>query len=382
LNSEVYLDNSATTRPYDEVLLYMNHIAAEVYGNPSSLHLKGIEAERHVKKAREVIAGTLSAESENIFFTSGGTESNNLAISGYLRANAKKGKHLITTKTEHPSVLEVFKHLESSGYSVDYLDVNREGLVDAGRLEGLIRPETALISIIYINNETGAIQPLEDIIPIRNRKNPGAVLHVDAVQAYGKIDINLLNLKIDLLTISSHKIHGPKGVGALYVRKGIKIFPLVYGGGQESGLRSGTENVQGICGFGKAAEICFANLKDTTKKVEILKKTLEDGIRSTVKNAVIISPAGSSPYILNVSFPGIKAEVLLHHLEQHNIFVSTGAACHSRQSTGSYVLKAMGFEERVVQGAVRFSFSSFNTVEQIRYTVETLSSVLKEIETY
>lgn len=382
MNSEVYLDNSATTRPYDEVLLYMNHIAAEVYGNPSSLHLKGIEAERHVKKAREVIAGTLSAESENIFFTSGGTESNNLAISGYLRANAKKGKHLITTKTEHPSVLEVFKHLESSGYSVDYLDVNREGLVDAGRLEGLIRPETALISIIYINNETGAIQPLEDIIPIRNRKNPGAVLHVDAVQAYGKIDINLLNLKIDLLTISSHKIHGPKGVGALYVRKGIKIFPLVYGGGQESGLRSGTENVQDICGFGKAAEICFANLKDTTKKVEILKKTLEDGIRSTVKNAVIISPAGSSPYILNVSFPGIKAEVLLHHLEQHNIFVSTGAACHSRQSTGSYVLKAMGFEERVVQGAVRFSFSSFNTVEQIRYTVETLSSVLKEIETY
>ena len=171
-------------------------------------------------------------------------------------------------------------------------------------------------------------------------------------------------------------------MGALYVRKGIKMFPLVYGGGQENGFRSGTENVQGICGFGKATEICFANLKDTTEKVEILRKTLKDGIRNAVKNAVIISPAGSSPYILNVSFPGIKAEVLLHHLERHNIFVSTGAACHSRQSTGSYVLKAMGFEERVVQGAVRFSFSSFNTVEQIRYTVETLSSVLKEIETY
>ena len=382
MNNEVYLDNSSTTRPYDEVLALMSHIAADIYGNPSSLHLKGIEAERHIKTARETIADSLSAESENIFFTSGGTESNNLAILGYLSANTKKGKHLITTRIEHPSVLEVFKHLELSGYRVDYLDVSREGLIDTKRLEQLICPETSLISIIYVNNETGAIQPLEEVIAIRNRKNRNAVLHTDAVQAYGKLDINLIKLDVDLLTLSAHKIHGPKGVGAIYVRNGIKLMPLIYGGGQEKGLRSGSENVQGICGFGKAAEICFSNMKDTTKKVEALKKTLQEGIKSTVKNAVIISPGDSSPYILNVSFPGIKAEVLLHYLEQHNIFVSTGAACHSRRNTGSHVLKAMGFEERIIQGAIRFSFSSFNTIEQIKYTLNTLSGILKEIETY
>lgn len=377
---EVYLDNSSTTRPYDEVLSLMNHIAGDVYGNPSSLHTKGIDAERYIKSARKAIADSLSADSENIYFTSGGTEANNLAILGYLFGNRKKGRHIITTKIEHPSVIEVFKWLEEMGYRVDYVEVNRDGLIDLKGLESLLSPETSLISIIHVNNETGVIQPVDEIASIRNRKSPGAVLHIDAVQAYGKMELNPGRLNIDLMSISSHKIHGPKGVGALYVSGNIKLQPILFGGGQEKGIRSGTENVPGICGFGKASEICHEHMNHTTEKVKQLKESLEQGILSSVSNSVVISPKEASPYILNISFPGVKAEVLLHCLEQRKIYVSTGAACHSRRSTGSHVLKAMGLEDRVIQGAIRFSLSSFNTMEQIEYTVNAISEIMDDIE--
>ena len=380
MQSEIYFDNSATTRQYDEVTAWMSEVAENTYGNPSSLHTKGIEAEKLIKTAREAIAASLGAEPKEIYFTSGGTESNNLAIRGYLEANPRKGKHLITTKMEHASVMEVYHHLEELGYSVDYIDADEKGRLDIQDFKEKLKQETALISVNLINNETGAIQQLEEISAIRDRFNPQAVIHADGVQAYGKISVIPAKTGIELLSVSSHKIHGPKGVGALYTSKKLRLKPLFYGGGQEALLRSGTENVPGIAGFGLASEITFGKLGNSHERVSTLKKSFMDQLTESGIRHHIISPPGSSPYILNAAFEDVRAEVLLHHLEQKGIFVSTGSACSSHKNTRSHVLTAMKIPNQLIDGAIRFSFSGFNTLDEVNTAVEAIKEIIPIIE--
>lgn len=380
MHREIYLDNSATTRPFDEVIDYMNDINRNMYGNPSSLHTKGIEAERLIKKARETIADSMNVTAREIYFTSGGTESNNLAVSGYLEANPRKGKHIITTNIEHPSVLEVYRNLENHGYAVDYIDVDSSGIINIEDLKAKITGDTALISIILVNNEIGSVQPIEEIVKAKNSINRETVIHVDAVQAYGKFILMPKKQGVDMVSISSHKIHGPKGVGALYVSKSIRIKPIIFGGGQESMLRSGTENVAGICGFGLAAEMIFRNIEENRSKVEKLRALFIDKLKDSTLQYRIVSPGNSSPYILNVSFGNVRAEVLLHHLEEKNIYVSTGSACSSRKNVHSHVLKALGLEACDIEGAVRFSFSALNNEQDITDTLEALAEILPRIQ--
>lgn len=377
---EAYFDNSATTRPFDEVIEYMSHVNRDVYGNPSSLHTKGIEAEKLIKRARETIADTVGANSSEIYFTSGGTESDNLAIRGFLEANPRNGKHIITTRIEHPAVLEVYKHLEENGYSVDYIGVDSNGIIKMEELAEKIREDTALISVIYVNNEVGSIQPVKQITVLKNSINPNTAIFVDAVQAYGKIKILPRQLGIDMMSMSSHKIHGPKGVGALYISRQTRVKPIVFGGGQESHLRSGTENVPGICGFGLAAEMISGKLEQNIKHIKNLKKLFVDRLNDKLEDFSIISPADGIPYILNISFGNVKAEVLLHHLEEKGIYVSTGSACSSRKRIQSHVLEAMCVKQRDMEGAIRFSFSALNTDEEVEYTVDAIKSILPEIQ--
>lgn len=380
MDREIYFDNSATTRPYNEVIDYIYELNKNVYGNPSSMHTKGLEAERHIKNAREAVAKSLGAENQEIFFTSGGTEANNLAILGFLEANPRKGKHVITTKIEHPSVLEVYKLLVERGYKVDFLDVDDKGIINLQSLKDSINGDTALISIIYVNNEVGTVQPINEIVEVKNSKNRETAIHIDAVQAYGKIKITPKKLGIDLMSMSSHKIHGPKGAGALYARKGLKIKPIFLGGGQEATMRSGTENVSGICGFGMAADITCKKLDENYEKCRSIKEHFITRLEKELADDMfIVSPQESSPYILNVSFSNIRAEVLLHHLEMENIFVSTGSACSSRKNTHSHVLKAIGLKPERIDGAIRFSFSAFNTINEIDETIDALKNILPKI---
>jgi cysteine desulfurase len=377
---EIYLDNSATTRPYDEVIEYMNGTNRKIYGNPSSLHTKGIEAEKLVRKARESIAQSMNVTSKEIYFTSGGTESNNLAIRGYLSANPRKGKHIITTKIEHPAVLEVYKHLEGNGYTADYIGVDAKGVIDLEELKGKIREDTALISIILVNNEIGTIQPVEEVVKARNAANSAAAIHLDAVQAYGKLSFMPRKLGVEMVTVSSHKIHGPKGVGALYVNKNTRIKPIMFGGGQEAALRSGTENVPGICGFGLAADIIFKNIEQNNLKVQDLKSLLIRLLEDREIDFNVNSPQNSSPYVLNISFKNIRAEVLLHHLEERNIYVSTGSACSSRKNLHSHVLTALKLQACDIEGAVRFSFSALNSEQDILDTADAIEQILPRIQ--
>ncbi len=377
---EAYFDNSATTRPFDEVIEYMSYVNRDVYGNPSSIHSKGIEAEKLVKKAREIIADSIGVSSSEIYFTSGGTESNNLAIRGFLAANPRKGKHIITTRIEHPAVLEVYKHLEENGYSADYIGVDSRGIINLKELEDKIRNDTALISVIFINNEVGSIQPVEEIVKIKNRINPGTAVFVDAVQAYGKIKILPKQLGIDMMSMSSHKIHGPKGTGALYIGRQTRVKPIIFGGGQESLLRSGTENVPGICGFGLAAQIFTEKLEQNREHVGKLKQLFIDGLEDIRDSFRIISPENGSPYILNISFANVKAEVLVHHLEEKGVYASTGSACSSRKKIRSHVLEAMSVDQCYMDGSVRFSFSPLNTMEEVEYAVKVIKSILPRIQ--
>lgn len=377
---EIYLDNSATTRPFDEVIEHMNEINKYTYGNPSSLHRKGIEAERLIKKSREIIADSLKADKREIYFTSGGTESNNLAIRGYLSANPRAGRHVITTKIEHPSVLEVYKYLEKQGYTVDYLDVDTKGIINLDDFKNKINKDTSIVSIIHTNNETGAVQPIEEIVKIKNAVNRQTVVHVDAVQAYGKNRLVPEKIGIDLMSISAHKIHGPKGVGALYVNKKVKINPIMFGGGQESLIRSGTENVSGISGFGLAVEKFFREIDSKYGLIKDLNSEFVNGLMKVFKDIRINSPENASPFILNVSFGRLKAEVLLHHLEEKNIYVSTGSACSSRKNMYSHVLEAMGCGKGDLESAIRFSFSLFNNREEIQETLKALEEIVPKIQ--
>ena len=367
---EVYLDNSATTPVYTEVAQTVYDIMIDNYANPSALHKMGKKAEDLLKECREKISSTVYGTPSEIYFTSGGTESDNIAIIGYARANKRLGTKIITQTTEHAAVLESFAVLEQEGFEVVKVGVNENGLPDMDELKAAIDENTILLSFMCVNNENGCIFPIDEISALCDHKK--CMLHVDAVQGYGKIPINVKKQKIDMLSISSHKIHGPNGVGALYVRNGVKILPISHGGKQEHTLRSGTENLAGIAGFTKASQIKFENAGDDQTKVSALKERLVSRLLTEIENVVINSPENSLCYIANISFPGVKSEVLLHVLESKGIYVSTGSACNSKKNKFSYVLKEMKLKDSVIDSAIRFSFSSFNTTEQIDYVCDVL----------
>jgi len=329
----IYLDNSATTKPFPEVVQTMVRILTEEYGNPSSLYQFGIQAEKQVKHAREQIARMLRTSQEEIYFTSGGTESNNMAIMGIIQADRGRKRKLITSAIEHPSVMEVFLSLEQQGYDVVYLEVDREGYISLEQLESEVNNETLLVSIMHVNNEIGSIQNIKEIGNIIKKKNHSTYFHVDGVQAFGKVPVSVKDSNIDLYSISAHKIHGPKGVGALYVKKGTRLQSLFLGGGQEKGYRSGTENVPGISGLGKAVEIYYEHQQEYIEHLIALKRDLAERITENIEQTAINGPSveDGAPHILNISFAGIRGEVLLHALEQKGVLVSTGSACSSRK---------------------------------------------------
>ncbi len=374
----VYLDNSSTTRAYKASAELVADVMYNSYGNPSSLHRKGIEAEKVIKTAREQVANTLKAAPGEIYFTSGGTESDNLAILGVCRAS--RGKHVLSTNIEHPAVLNTLQHLEKRGYNVELVPVSKKGVVDLEKLSRMIRKDTALVSCMYVNNEIGTIQPVEKIGKIIKTENPYTAFHIDAVQAYGKIPISANQTGADLISLSSHKIHGPKGVGALYVKNRARLSPIIFGGGQQDNVRPGTENVPGIAGFGLAAQISHDNLLEKSERMTYLRNKLRDGILSQLDDVVVNTPAeGAAPHILNISFGYVKSEVLLHSLESEGIYVSSGSACSSHKKGPSYVLTAIGTDKKMIDGSIRFSLSEFTTEEEIDYTIAKVVEHVRKI---
>lgn len=370
----IYFDNSATTMPYDEVIQEVSNGMKEYFGNPSSLHKIGMKCEKRLNEVREYFASTIKCNRDEIYFTSGGSEGNNLILKGLL----KPGHHFITTTFEHHSIINTCKELEANGVKITYLDVDSEGRISLEDLEEAIRKETTLISIMYVNNEMGAIQDLEAIGNLIKERSSRAKFHVDAVQGYGKLPIDVNKAKIDFLTVAGHKIHGPKGTGFVYIKKGIVLNSLISGGGQEKGLRAGTENLPAIIGFEKAAKITFENIDERYKYISELKEYFIEKLKD-IKDVRINSGMNNfSPYILNVSFLGVRAEVLLHLLEDSGIYVATGSACTSKSSAahGSYVIKALGLNNKEIESAIRFSFSYQNTKEEIDYTIDVLKKSL------
>jgi len=377
---EIYLDNCATTPPLAEVIETMYYTQG-TFGNPSSLHAKGIEAEKQIEETRKILGQALQVSSGEIIFTSGGTEANNLAVQGLAYRNSRKGKHLVTTPIEHPSVLNAFQHLERLGFLVSYLQVDREGYVDKEHLSSLLNRETTLVSIIYVNNETGTIQEIGEIARLIKAQDPSILVHVDAVQALGKLSLASFRKFVDAFSISAHKIHGPKGAGALWLKEGVHLQPLFQGGDQEKGLRPGTENVPGIVGFGKAVQEYTGRLREKAARLQQLKDRFNRGLEEHIEFFVNgPPPEKSAPHIINLSFPGVKSEVLIRMLEDKGIYSSPGSACHSRRSQASHVLTALGLEKERIEGAVRFSFSVLNSEEDIDYAVEQVAACVKELQ--
>lgn len=370
---EIYLDNSATTKPYGEVAAAMLDVMTNKYGNPSSLHRLGIEAERLLKTAREQIAGVLKASPGEIFFTSGGTEADNMAILG--AAGAHRGRHIITTPIEHPAVLAAVAELRERGFEVDFAPVDQSGRVILEEYEKLLKKNTVLVTAMLVNNEIGTIEPIAEMSRLLKNKNPGGVFHVDAVQGFGKLPVYADALGADMISLSAHKIHGPKGVGALYVRRGVRLRPILHGGGQQGGMRSGTENVPGIAGFGLAAKIAADDMAAKCGKMERLRNRLRDGIAASVDNIKINTPENSAPHILNISFGGVRSEVLLHSLEMQNIFVSSGSACSSHKREPSGTLTEIGVPRQMIDGSIRFSLSEFTTDEEISAVIPAVAEI-------
>ena len=374
---EVYLDNSATTRCFDEVAELMKKIMCEDYGNPSSLHRKGVQAERYIRYATQTIAENLKGNEKEIFFTSGGTESDNLAIRGCAAANCRAGRHLITTQIEHPAVLKTMKHLEEEGFRVTYLPVDGRGCVSLSELQRAITGETILVSIMHTNNEVGTLQPIQEAGALIRKMNPRILFHVDAVQGFGKFRIYPKKMNIDLLSVSGHKIHGPKGVGFLYVDERVKIKPVVFGGGQQSGLRSGTENVPGIAGMAKAVEMIYGNLDRERERLYELKEAFCEGLLK-IPDVVLNGHPGrdGAPHVVSTSVRRVRSEVLLHALEDKGIYVSAGSACAARKPQPSTTLQAMGIDRELLGSTIRFSFSVFTTMEEINYTLQTMCDII------
>lgn len=377
----IYLDNSATTKPRESVIEDMLTMLKTDYGNPSSLHRMGLEAEKKIESSRAIIANCLNVNKDEIMFTSGGTEANNIAIQGIINKQSRRGKHIITTKIEHSSVLNIFNHYEEQGYDVTYLDIDENGLVDLKQLEQSITDQTILVSVMYVNNEIGVIQDIQAIKEIIRLKNKETKFHVDGVQAFGKINMDIKKLGADSFSFSGHKIHGPKGVGALFVKKGLNLDPIIFGGGQEKNIRSGTENTPGIIGLGTAVKEMSKNFKEEHKKISELRLYFYEKIVDNIKDIKINSfiDEKSAPHILNISFRGIKGEILLHYLESDNIYVSTGSACSSKEKGKSSVLQALKLNNEEIDGTIRFSFSYENTKEELDFVVEKLKKAVEEI---
>ena len=380
---EAYFDNSATTRVLDSVKDIVVKTMTEDYGNPASKHRKGMEAEQYIREARKIIADSMKVQEKEILFTSGGSESNNMALICTAWANQRAGKHIISTAIEHPSVYNPLGVLEELGFEVTILPVDHDGHISLKELEEAIRPDTILVSTMYVNNEVGAVEPVEEISRVIKAKNPSALYHVDAIQAYGKYVIRPKKQGIDLLSVSSHKIHGPKGVGFLYIRNGVKIKPLIYGGGQQAGLRSGTENVPGVAGFGAAVKEMYTDHAEKIQKLIGLKDYMTDRL-GEIEGTVINSKKGeaSAPQIVSVSFEGVRSEVLLHALEDKGIYVSSGSACSSNHPGISGTLKGIGVAQKLLDSTIRISFSIFNTKEEVDYTIDVLKELVPVLRRY
>lgn len=375
---EIYLDNSATTKPYQEVVDKMVLALTTQYGNPSSIYKKGIEVEREIKEIRRNIARSLGAKETEIYFTSGGTECNNTIIRSVAKLNRKTKNHIISTVIEHPSVLNTLKDLEADGFEVTYLPVGKDGKISLEDLKNAIKKETILVSVMHVNNEIGTIQPIEEIGKYLKSLDEKVYFHVDGVQSYAKIKFRPSRYNIDFMSVSGHKLHGPKGIGFMYVKENNRIKPLLTGGGQEIGIRSGTENVPGIYGIGEAVRILNQDLEGTIDKIRGLRDLLKEEILANIDNVKINSPEDGVCHVLNVSFRGVRGEVLLHYLEQKEIYVSTGSACSSKKK-GSHVLNAIGLTPDEIEGAIRFSLSDLNTKEEIMTTVEVLKESVSDL---
>lgn len=380
---EAYFDNSATTRCTKRVQEIVQKTMELDFGNPSSLHKKGMEAEQYVKAAAAAIAKTLKVKEKEIIFTSGGTESDNLAIIGTALANQRTGQRLITTEVEHPAVFEAMEFLKTLGFDVVYLPVDKYGVLSLEALQEAVNEQTTLVSVMQVNNEIGTIEPIAEAAKMIRRKNPKTYIHVDAVQSYGKMRIRPKQLDIDLLSVSGHKIHGPKGIGFLYVRDKAKIKPISFGGGQQQGMRSGTHNVPGIAGLGEAALEIYENFD---AKIEHI-YSLRDYFIKEITGIEGISVNGkmnrdSAPHIVSISVSGIRSEVLLHALEGYGIYVSAGSACASNKPSVSRTLQAIGLDPSLLDSTVRFSFSAYNTIEEIEYAISKLKELVPKLRRY
>lgn len=380
---EVYLDNSATTRCFDEVAELITKIMCEDYGNPSSLHRKGVQAEQYIRYAKETIAKNLKVNEKEIFFTSGGTESDNLALRGCAYANCRAGRHLITTQIEHPAILQTMKQLEEEGFRITYLPVDDKGCIRLEDLQRAITGETILVSIMHTNNEVGSLQPVEEAGALIKRMNSRILFHVDAVQGYGKFRILPKKMHIDLLSVSGHKIHGPKGIGFLYIDEKVKIKPILFGGGQQNGLRSGTENVPAAAGLAKAIEIVYRDLDREVEELYRIKEAFVAGVKQ-IPDVFVNGHSGrdGAPHVVSVSFQGVRSEVLLHALEDKGVYVSAGSACSAHKPQPSATLQAMGIDKELLGSTIRFSFSIFTTMDEISYTLQCLYDIIPMLRRY
>ena len=384
---EAYLDNSATTRVFPEVAELMTKIMCEDYGNPSSMHRKGVEGEQYIRYAKESLARILKVTEKEIFFTSGGTESDNMALIGCAMANIRRGKHLITTQIEHPAVLQTCAYLESQGFQITYLPVDKHGCIRLEDLQKAMTSETILVSIMHTNNEIGSLQPIAEAGALIKKLNPQTLFHVDAVQGFGKARIYPKKLNIDLLSVSAHKIHGPKGVGLLYIGDKVKIQPIVHGGGQQKNIRSGTENVPGIAGMAKAAEMLYEHLDEEIEKLYSLKEYFINGLKKLDGIQINGLPEDgdvrkTAPHVVSVSIQGIRSEVVLHALEDKGIYVSAGSACASNKPQTSSTLKSIGLQRELWDSTIRFSFSVYTTKEEIDYALQVMYDLIPMLRKY
>ncbi len=374
---EAYLDNSATTKCSERAKNLMVQLLMKDYGNPSSLHNMGAKAEDYVKNAKKKIAKTLKVDEKEILFTSGGTESNNLAILGSVEANKRAGNHIITTAIEHASVEQPMKHLEEMGYEVTYLPVDENGVLRMEALEEALREDTILVSIMHVNNEIGAVQPVEEATKLIRAKAPKALVHVDAIQSYGKMTIHPKKLGIDMLSVSGHKIHGPKGIGFLYIKDKTKIKPIVFGGGQQKGMRSGTENVPAIAGLGEASAEMYEKLTENVEHLYALKEHFIAEV-TQIEGVTVNGKTGkdSAPHIVSISVEDVRSEVLLHSLEEKGVYISAGSACSSNKPAVSRTLTAIGLKKNLLESTVRFSFCGDTTMEEIDYAIACMKEII------
>lgn len=380
---EVYLDHSATTRCCREAADLMVRIMTEDYGNPSSMHRKGMEAENYLREAASELAGILKVQEKEIYFTSGGTESNNWALVGTAMANRRRGNRILVSAVEHAAVSAPARWLADQGFDVVVLPVDRFGVVKMEALEEALTPETILVSVMHVNNEIGSVEPVEEIGNLIRKKAPGAYFHVDAIQAFGKYRIYPRRMRIDMLSASGHKIHGPKGIGLFYVNEKVKIHPLILGGGQQNGMRSGTDNVPGAAGMALAAKMAYEHLEEKTARMRAMRDRLADGLSRIERVVFHGMPSGQgAPHILNASFLGIRSEVLLHALEDKGIYVSAGSACSSHKRAGSAVLTAIGCSREEMESAVRFSLGEETREEEIDYTLDVLKALVPVLRRY